>query len=182
MKELILVFTLVLGNLILYSQDLPIDANTKRITFTEVVYVDDTTTTKDQLYSIAREWFAKTFNSANDVLQMDDRQAGKLIGKSNFEINRTAYLTDSRVEFTISVYLKDGQYKYEITGFNHISYKSGFSGGALEDDKPDCGSFSMAKKGWKQVKQQTKEVTVVLIANLKVAMNKNISNIDSEDW
>lgn len=67
----------------------------------------------DQLYSSAREWFADSFNSANDVLQMDDPVAGKLIGKGTFELT-IGYII-WRPNFTIKIFVKDGKYKYEIS-------------------------------------------------------------------
>lgn len=65
--------------------------------------------TSKELYSSAREWFAKTFVSANDVLQMDDLQSGKLIGKGNF------LLKDWIVDFNFEVIVKEGRYKYDLS-------------------------------------------------------------------
>lgn len=183
MKTLTTVIGLVaISTNLLTAQDLPIDKKTGTITFTDVVYVDDSTTTKDQLYSSAREWFARTFKSSQSVLQMDDKESGKLIGKGNLPIKGGMYLADGRVDFTISIYLKDGRYKYVITDFNHVSYKKGYSGGALEDVKPDCGTFNMMKKGWLQVKQTTKSTVDNLLADLKKTMNKTATSTDDEDW
>jgi len=180
MKKIGIILLIILFNSNLSSQVLPLDSETGKITYTEVAYVDDSTTTKDQLYSVAREWFARTFKSSNDVLQMDDRKAGKLIGKGSFEIEMTPYLTESYVEFTISIYVKNGKYKYEFTDFYHISFKPGYSGGALEDEKPDCGGMRMTKKGWKQVKEQTSIKIPSFISYLKSEMNK-IAQKD-ESW
>jgi len=78
----------------------------------------------DQLYATAREWFAETFNSANNVLQMDDPVAGKLIGKGSTHISES-YIAGGIVKvpitmdwypnFTIKVSIKDGKYKCDIT-------------------------------------------------------------------
>lgn len=65
--------------------------------------------TSKELYSSAREWFAKTFVSANDVLQMDDLETGKLIGKGIF------LLIDWTVNFNLEVIVKDGRYKYDLS-------------------------------------------------------------------
>lgn len=180
------IFKIIIGLLVISSntlnaQNLPLDEKTGKITFTEVVTVDDSTATKDQLYSRAREWFARTFKSSQNVLQMDDKELGKLIGKGNFSIIPGLYLTDSRVDFTLSIYLKDGRYKYELTDFNHVSYKSGYSGGALEDEKPNCGNFNMMKKGWIDVKEQAQSNANAIIADLKLTMNKK-ADIESDDW
>lgn len=99
--------------------------------YSEVVQVEGKST--DQLYSSAREWFALTFNSANDVLQMDDPVAGKLIGKGVRQVDYTGVElpTYMNMYFTLMVELKDGRYKQTIT-VNDIqnrageSYSSGF--------------------------------------------------------
>lgn len=74
----------------------------------------------DQLYSSAREWFAETFNSANNVLQMDDPVAGKLIGKGSTTVVETlgsglaVIHPIYNIDFTIKVFVKDGKYKASI--------------------------------------------------------------------
>src|SRR6266496_2496034 len=60
----------------------PVDTVTGEIKFTEVVYVDSIS--KLLLYSRAREWFTKAFKSSKAVLDLDDKENGKLIGKGNF--------------------------------------------------------------------------------------------------
>lgn len=165
------------------AQDFPIDQESGKITYTEVVTLENNGATQEQLYSIAREWFATTYNSANDVLQMDDKELGKLIGKGGLPIITTAYLTDSQVEFTISVFVKEGRYKYIITDLVHESYKGqDFSGGALENVKPDCPGMNMMKKGWKQVKEQTAERVVEIITDLKKTMAGGEGKASDDDW
>jgi len=181
------ILLLIIGLLASYTlsiaaQELPVDKETGKITFTDVVQLENTTISPEQLYSIAREWFATTFNSANDVLQMDDKDLGKLIGKANFGIDMTAYQTDSHVDFTISVFVKEGRYKYTITDLEHVSNQNGYSGGALEDDKPDCGGMRMVKKGWLQVKEQTSEKVALIIADLKATMASSGNKESEEDW
>ncbi|HAQ19604.1 MAG TPA: hypothetical protein DCR40_10295 [Prolixibacteraceae bacterium] len=75
---------------------------------------------KNQLYVSGREWFAESFKSANNVLQMDDPISGKLIGKGSLIIvlpYNSALMTlpiKLSLEFTIKVSVKDSTYKYEI--------------------------------------------------------------------
>ncbi len=90
--------------------------------YVEVVEVPGKNT--DQIYATAREWFAQTFNSANNVLQMDDPISGKLIGKGTTHVSES-YVTgglgsipitmDWYPNFTIKVSIKEGKYKCEIT-------------------------------------------------------------------
>jgi hypothetical protein len=70
----------------------------------DVVSVDSTTT-KETLYSNALSFFAITFKSAQNVIQMKDPESGKVIGKG--------LLSNGR-KVTITISCKDGKYKYEI--------------------------------------------------------------------
>jgi hypothetical protein len=81
--------------------------------YTEVVTVEGKTA--DQLYSSAREWFAETFKSAQDVLQMDDPVAGKLIGKGMGSGRHKGMVSvPFSYEYQVKVFVKDGRYKYTI--------------------------------------------------------------------
>ena len=94
----------------------PIDATTSRVTFEGVVPTEGIS--KADLYSRARAWFAKTFTSADAVLQLEDAGAGKLIGKGFTDIHvSTGYYSPVRTKlwFTMQVEVKDGRYRYEIT-------------------------------------------------------------------
>jgi hypothetical protein len=70
----------------------------------EVVSVDSTTT-KETLYSNALSFFATTFKSAQNVIQMKDPESGKVIGKG--------LLSNGR-KVTVTISCKDGKYKYDI--------------------------------------------------------------------
>jgi len=179
-KFLLTFFAIIFMNIIVVKgQELPVDKETGKVIFSDVVELTDKTVTKDILYNKAKEWFVKAFKSSNDVIQLDDKESGKIIGKGNFSIATTMYLTDSRVDFTMTIMVKDGRYKYIVSDFNHVSFKDGYSGGSLDNEKPDCGNFNMAKKGWKQVKEQTKSTVDNLIADLKTFMEAE--SVDSDD-
>lgn len=82
--------------------------------YSEVVEV--TGKSADQLYSKANEWFALTFKSAKDVIQLNDPTEKKIIGKG---IKRIQYLigrykTSLDMNFTLMVQFKDGKFKYNI--------------------------------------------------------------------
>lgn len=105
MKKLLLIFVLL--PLFVFSQD-----------YSEIVKVPGKSAS--QLYLSAREWFAESFKSANDVLQMDDKENGKLIGKGSMPVSvqyKSAFNTVPIIlhaTFTIKVSVKDSTYKYEI--------------------------------------------------------------------
>ena len=120
MKTLIIIIFVVFTNIISFSQsyvipDFPIDSLTGKISYKEIVYLDSTIQ-QQVLYKAAREWFAKKFVSANDVLQMEDEKEGILIGKGSFLVNGGFFGNiPFPNRFTISMYFKNGKYKYELT-------------------------------------------------------------------
>lgn len=77
--------------------------------YSEVIEIPNKTS--DQLYRISKEWFAITFKSANDVIQLDDPIEKKIIGKGIKQVNWTENLN---VHFTLIVQFKDNKYKYDI--------------------------------------------------------------------
>jgi hypothetical protein len=152
-------------------------------TFSEVVEVPNTT--KDELYNRGRSWFAKAFKSSNDVLQMQDKEAGKLIGKGVVMIHSNCTVCgmsgihptyEGPVSFTIEMSYKDNKFKYDLTGFTH---KAKNSGGSLTNEKPDCGGMVMSKKAWDSIKSQVESDVVAMIESLKKAETE-VSK--SEEW
>lgn len=69
---------------------------------------------KAQIYTGVRSWFAESFKSAKDVIQMDDKEAGTIIGNG-----RTVYsckgvgdcllYSSSNLAFTLKVDIKDNK-------------------------------------------------------------------------
>jgi hypothetical protein len=93
MKRVILTITLVVLTLVGYSQ----------VPSTDVVSVD-TTITKDELFGRGMAFFANTFKSAKDVIQLSEPVSGKIVGKG--------IVGDKKVMITIDC--KDGKYRYDI--------------------------------------------------------------------
>ena len=108
---------------------------------------------KDQLYNLAMRWVVKTFNSANDVVQLSDKDSGNIIVKGNLTTSdlypdqdeylldpdfkdSTKYL-DIRIPITLDIKTKDGRYKYKITAYQrtesgYVTYGRGLLSGALD--------------------------------------------------
>lgn len=98
----------------------------------------DSTYKKDILYKNSKLFFADAFKSAKDVLQYDDREEGKIIGKGNFKIEGgqsvfLSYFTEVWiVNFSIELFVKDGKYRYRIYDFN-IDGRTRATGGNTPD-------------------------------------------------
>lgn len=159
---------------------LPIDPDTHLVAYTGVVEVPGAT--QAQLYSRAYEWVAKNFNSAQSVIQMQDKESGKIIAKGVIKAFIKKY--DSGYNsFTLSLYLKDGKYKYDITNFSNEHkttvvgksdrYGGDYSMGKFEQEKP---SFQMAmmngriQKSWNILRYNNDLEMKAQIASLEAAM------------
>ena len=173
------------------TPELPIDADTKKITFTEVVTLSEDVP-KDKLYSKAREWFATTYKSSNAVLQMQDKEDGKLVGKALMQVYHRAMgknYDSGYINYTISISVKDNRYKYEITDFHHTGQL--VSGGQKIQDYGVCEEMintthktmgASHQKLYNYYLLQLKENIEALITSLKSEMANASASKDKEDW
>lgn len=169
------------------TQELPVDANGK-INYTEVVQVDGAD--KDELYTRARAWFATSYRSANNVLEMDDKSAGVLIGGAfqDITIMSMGYPVTVKLWYNLKVYLKDGRYKYEITDLFYENYPNQYYPTATKTPAEEVIITNLYKKNGKPspINHSYKEKTIVgitaLYTNLKDAMQKSASASAGDDW
>jgi hypothetical protein len=124
MKYIPIVLIILTAQLYAFGQSktpkFPLDDKTGLITFSDVLHYDGKT--KEELYTILRMWFAKTFVSANHVIQMEDKDAGILVGKALTKVFHKTLLVvhdHGHIIYTMSIYVKDNRFKYEINNFYH---------------------------------------------------------------
>lgn len=162
----------------------------EQVTYTEVV--DANGKTKDELYDMAKMWFTTTYNSANDVLQMDSKESGTIVGKALFKYIYPKLMGSESVKgtinYTIKLYFKDNKYKYEITDFIHTPYITNTyecSFGLITTDEECDLSISGTKKWkndvWNNIKIQIGNNMEPLISSLKNGMINKIES-SSNDW
>lgn len=168
--------------------DFPMDSTTGKITYTEVVKVDSTAT-KDELYSRAREWFAKAYKSSTNVIQMEDKESGKIVGKALTQVFYQAMKSNysgGYFHYTISIYIKDGRYKYEVTDFYHTGQASPHvpdygTAESMINSKDKTMGIAMQKYYNYYLYQLDIDIRG-LIADLKAAMTTKASGAKSDDW
>lgn len=169
----------------------PFDDETKRISYAEVVLVDSSIS-KNELYSRGREWFAKAYKSSTDVIQMDDKESGKIVGKALMQVYHKALggnYKSGYINYTISLYFKDGRYKYEVTNFHHTGQYVG-DGNSISDYGPCEDMINTTKKTMGISYQKTfnyylsqmDENVKGLIADLKATMGKKAEEKKKDDW
>jgi hypothetical protein len=196
MKKLLFVNVItILSFVSLFGQNetpsLPIDSLTGKITYTEVVVVDSLSN-KQELFSRAREWFAKAYKSSTNVIQMEDKESGKIVGKALMQVYHKALgsnFPSGYINYTISIYIKDGKYKYEIIDFYHTGQL--ISGGNRIPDYGICEKMINTKdkvmgmsyqKTYNYYLFQMNNNVINLITDLKSSMKTKTTNTKKDDW
>lgn len=130
------------------KQIVPTDSVTNKITYSGVVVLDSSAK-KHELYSLTREWFVKAFRSAKDVIQIDDVNNGRIVGKGSTLVTYKNVFGSpnegGNISFIITILLKDGRYKYEITDFYHSGSVLSM-GTAIMSDIGPCENMINSKK------------------------------------
>jgi hypothetical protein len=145
---------------------LPIDPQTHRITYEGVVEVPGVS--KSDLFTRANAWVVHAYRSANDVVQMQDKEAGQLIVKGLTRVS-----IGGVVRHTLTIYVKDGRYKYVLTDLTHDAsgVQNGVSGGPLERSPESFSGFgNMGKKNWAEIQRRAGQDAHLLTADLQAAM------------
>lgn len=168
----------------IWSQSIqfPINENGE-VEYTNVVQVNDVD--QNELFSRAKEWFAISFKSAQNVLQMDDRTAGKLIGKgliSAYGVVMNKPVDAGYIDFIVEIQVKDGRFKYSFHSIRHRFPigSNAYTPGVLSEEKPGGGIQTMGKKYWDGLRHYANEDFIALENSLIEAMT--ISKSRSDDW
>lgn len=120
MKHQLLVIGLIISSFS-YSQ-INYDSSKNELTYSEVIQLPNKNS--NEIYLSIYEWFAKTYNSANSVIQLNDKENGKIIGKGGFTINCIYEYGNIKtpqtlfINYTQTVQIKDGRFKYEFSNIN----------------------------------------------------------------
>ena len=153
--------------------------------FESVVSADSIS--KSDLFNNGKSWVVATFRDAKEVIQLEDKDAGRITCKGVFEYKAPQWWgggtanANGYVRFTIKLYFKEGRYKYSFSEFNHEPI-DGISFGIITDsDKPPMKSHMGSKKRaqiiWDDLIEKTRNNTELLIESLKTKMEDK-----EDDW
>lgn len=143
----------------------------QNLTFTEVVEVDSLS--QKQIFNLSKEWFAHSFNSAQHVIQYDNAEEGKVIGKGTFKYKGKPMVSGTAatgpVTFTITIEAKDNKYKYTLTDFSH---NMGIA--------PQAVPKGLIKVGLKDLRKDCIKEAAIIIEMLKSYITKN--KLSENNW
>lgn len=103
------------------APQMPVDADTKLITYTGVVEVPNTT--KADLYNRTLAWMNGYYKNPSEVIRERDSVNMKVVAKPRFRIkneaNEKGLQTDAGiVQYTLTIAAKDNRFKYTISEIN----------------------------------------------------------------
>ncbi|SHJ63548.1 protein of unknown function [Arenibacter nanhaiticus] len=178
MKRKFLVLLVGMFTCIINSQEV--------LTFSDVVEVENVLSTN--LYNRAKLWFASAYKSSNDVLQVENKEEGMLIGKGSISYEQPFLsgmnTTVGNVNYLIKIFVKDGRYKYEITNFIHHGASESFGLITTDDNYPRNTKKSALKwenRVWNDIKNQVDLEVRSLIPSIKEGMRESIAS-ENENW
>jgi hypothetical protein len=73
---------------------------------------------KDQIFDKSLEWMAQTFVDSKSVIELKDRDNGKIIGKGVTKFRNAVVYVPCR--FTLILEVKDGKYRTTFTNFTGL--------------------------------------------------------------
>lgn len=152
-----------------------------QVCYTDVIKAEGIS--KEELYNRALSWFAVAFKSAKDVIQMQDRESGKIIGKGSFLCPLGALLPALEMKMTVTIMVKEGRYKYVINSF--IRYYSVSMGNLSSDGEQTIFEMFEGADPKKKVVQKNANKLhhkiLDIIFSLKKGMDTPNSGVTSED-
>lgn len=180
MKKVLFVFGMLLLMQNSFAQD--------DLIYSDVIEVEGAS--KSELYNRAKIYLADAFVDLNEVIQVDDKDAGIIVCKGLLKYTPTFISgsagTEGYIKFTLKISLKEGRYKYEFLDFYHKPNPSSysFSVGYLTTSETCPNPKSMAKrwsnKVWVDIRSLVqREIKRGMVENLKEAMKISISD---NDW
>lgn len=108
--------------------EFPVDKDSL-ICYQDIVILKDSTISKDRLFSNTKVWFANTFTNSKSVLQVEDNNAGRLLGKGYSDISDKFATVPTYIKYTIEILVKNGKYRYKF-------YNLSVEGGEYIGDNP----------------------------------------------
>lgn len=165
MKQLLLV-VLVAISVRSFSQD-PLPTKGDKVFYESI---DSVKLTKSEAFLKAQTWFANTFGSAKSVIQVDDKDAGILIGKGFTEKEAGNAFIGSlthQVWYVINITIRDGKYRIQLYDI-YLKNSEGNKFTAESINKHP----GMSKKFIKRIDDSCKEILV----SFRAEMNKPVDN------
>ena len=145
------------------------------VMYTEVINVDSAIS-KTELFNRAKVWFSTEYKSGKDVIQVEDKDAGMIVGKGIFKAPLNfGFLVGTKivnVSHTVKLLFKDGKYRYEITGLSGEYFMDEYGRRPMPITNRGYGSN---EKNYDKFLYSVNTEILGTISDLKEAMSKSIT-------
>jgi hypothetical protein len=101
------------------SPTVPVDQDTKLITYKEVVTIPGT---PGELFNRAIEWINKQYKNPTEATKVRDQASGVIDIIHRFELakdDKGVARPAGTVDYSMKIEMKEGRYRYTITNFNY---------------------------------------------------------------
>lgn len=150
----------------------------RKVTYTDVIQLQGVS--KDEIYKRAKHWFINTYSSGKDVIQLDDKENGEIIGKGCFKAFwMISFYAGQNVNVwkTIKIQIKNDRFRYEITDFRMKNYYLPSQNASVTDvgiplEEWNKGHDSNNKRFYPKINNQI----IALISSLEKAMKNKIDD------
>ncbi len=157
---------------------LPVNAETGLISYNGKS--DSPGSTMNELYSKALAWANSYYKNPADVIREKDPGKGKIVIKARYRLHnepdkKGTVTSAGDAMYTMTIEVKDGRYRYEITRFNWMK-TSAFPAERWKDDKSPLFVPEYA-----YYLKQTDELMKELTANFSSVMGV-VASEKKDDW
>ncbi|MEL7600563.1 MAG: DUF4468 domain-containing protein [Proteiniphilum sp.] len=166
----------------IYNEFLPVIDG--MITFSEVVQVDSLS--KNDIFLRAHDWIIKTFNSAKDVIQFADKDAGKIVCKTvtGATVGKGwNKVTIDPVFYLLTIEVRSGRYKITASNFVH-EYSVGMGAMKTSGSNPLESYYLLASPTKKEYETNIAFAEIIAgnIQNIFDSAFDAISEVGDEEW
>jgi len=140
------------------------------IVYEGVVHVPEMS--KDDLYKNGKQWFIDSFKNSKNVIQNEDKEEGKIIGKGSIPVyyNSMTGTNTCRDMITIQIECKDNRYRYKI-------YDMALNSDVIGDFMPSELICNILGEKTGNRKMYTKRISRVILASIKEQSELMISSL-----
>lgn len=148
---------------------------------------------QDTLFSKAKVWFAQQFEDPSSIIQIEDKEGGKLVGASMLAYSdpRIEYgveynTLNGMISYSITLIITDGEVEFVVANFIHRAFPYGSKGirnsmGLLTSAKTCNGKLygynaAEQQNAWEKVKFTVDEFAHRLLNSLNESVNTKSTN------
>jgi len=114
MKKLLLIGLLLLLTSCIHQKIVPIEER-------QVQTVHEVNMSKDKIFDKTLEWMAVTFTDSKAVIEIKDKENGKIVGKGVASFIRGG-IANIQFRFTMVIDIKDKKYRTTYSNYSQVNY------------------------------------------------------------